>query len=98
MPITYVIECNQCSGLLLASADQKSRTCPFCGIKVNLQRAKRLAIADNSLIASEILRKIKTDRQLNTTKPPTRINPQQAPPPKRLRTTKPRTRTKQSTF
>lgn len=74
MPPTCIIECNQCSGLFIAAADQKTRTCPFCGIKVNLQRAKRLAQAENGIIASEMLRKIKSERQLNTTKPPPQID------------------------
>ena len=75
MPMTYVVECSQCSGLLLGAAEQKSRTCPFCGIRINLQKTKRLAVAENSMIASEILRKIKTERQLNTKKQPTQTNP-----------------------
>ena len=69
MPMTLIIECTQCSGLLLATIDQKTRVCPFCGAKVNLLRAKRLASAENSMMASEMLRKIKSDRQLNTKKP-----------------------------
>lgn len=75
MPVTYVVECNQCSGLLLASAEQKSRTCPFCGSRVNLLKVKRIVAADNSLIASEVLRKLKAERQFNTKKPPTKLNP-----------------------
>ncbi len=48
--------------------DQKTRVCAFCGIRVNLLRAKRLASAENSMMASEMLRKIKSDRQINTKK------------------------------
>jgi len=68
MPVTLIVECIQCSGLMLATIDQKTRVCPFCGAKVNLLRAKRLASAENSMMASEMLRKIKSDRQLNTKK------------------------------
>ena len=98
MPITYVVECDQCSGLLLAAIDQKSRTCPFCGTKINLQRAKRLATADNSIIASEILRKIKNERQLNTKKPPVQVEINKIAKAKPR--TRPRTRkkTRQSTL
>lgn len=48
--------------------DQKTRVCPFCGVRVNLLRAKRLASAESSMMASEMLRKIKSDRQINTKK------------------------------
>jgi hypothetical protein len=75
MPVTYIVECNECRGLLLAVIDQKTRTCPFCGARVNLLKTKRLAAAESSIIASEILRKIKTERQLNTKKPPTQTQP-----------------------
>jgi hypothetical protein len=72
MPPTFIVECKNCSGLLLAAVNQKTRTCPYCGTKVDLQRAKRLAKAENAFDASEILRKIKADRQSNPRKPKTR--------------------------
>ncbi len=68
MPITLIVECDKCKGLMLVGGDQKTRTCPFCGAKVNVQRVKRLASAENSMMASEILKKIKSDRQMNTQK------------------------------
>jgi DNA-directed RNA polymerase subunit M/transcription elongation factor TFIIS len=68
MPPTFIVECPQCSGLLLAAADQKTRTCPYCGARVDLHRARRLAKAENAFDASEILRKIKADRQVNARK------------------------------
>lgn len=69
MPPTFIVECRNCSGLLLASVEQKTRTCPYCGARVDLKRAKRLAKAENAFDASEILRKIKADRQSNARKP-----------------------------
>jgi hypothetical protein len=68
MPPTFIVECKNCSGLLLAAVNQKTRTCPYCGARVDLQRAKRLARAQNAFEASEILRKIKSERQSNARK------------------------------
>jgi DNA-directed RNA polymerase subunit RPC12/RpoP len=68
MTTTFIIECNHCSGLLLAAINQKTRTCPYCGTKVDLHKTKRLAKAENAFGASEILRKIKAQRQINTKK------------------------------
>jgi hypothetical protein len=68
MPATVILECNQCKGLLLAGKDQKTRTCPYCGTQVDLRKARRLASAENAFEASEILRKLKSERQNNTRK------------------------------
>jgi DNA-directed RNA polymerase subunit RPC12/RpoP len=61
LPITEVVVCSRCGGLLLAKADQKTRTCPYCGHKVALDKAKKVASAENAYEASKILRKLKTD-------------------------------------
>jgi hypothetical protein len=69
MTTTFIIECNHCSGLLLAAINQKTRTCPYCGTKVDLHKTRRIAKAENAFDASEILRKIKAQRQTNIKKP-----------------------------
>jgi uncharacterized Zn finger protein (UPF0148 family) len=69
MTQTAIIECPHCSGLLLAPMDQKTRTCPFCNTRIELHKAKRLAKAVNAIAASEILRKIKTERKDNAHNP-----------------------------
>ncbi len=61
MPVTIVVVCSRCRGLLLAKAGQKTRTCPYCGSKVALDRAKKVASAENAYEASEILRKLKSE-------------------------------------
>ena len=61
MPVTIVVVCGQCGGLLLAKAGQKTRTCPYCGSKVALDRARKVASAENAYEASEILRKLKSE-------------------------------------
>ncbi len=71
MPETFIIECSHCSGLTLAAADQKTKTCPYCGAKLDLPRTRHITKASNAFEASEILRKIKAERQSN----PRKISP-----------------------
>jgi DNA-directed RNA polymerase subunit RPC12/RpoP len=59
MQTTLVVQCSRCGGLFLAKADQKTRTCPYCGYQVLLAKARRIASAENAYAASEILRKLK---------------------------------------
>ena len=61
MTSTLIVVCSRCGGFLLAKADQKTRTCPYCGSTVILEKAKKLAAAKTSSEASEILRKLKND-------------------------------------
>jgi len=56
-----ILACGNCGGLLLAKAEQKTRTCPYCGSKVDLSKAKRLASAENAYEASKTLRKLKSN-------------------------------------
>ena len=59
MGVTVIIVCSNCGGLLMAAVDQKSKACPYCGGRVNVQKAIRVASAENAFKASEILREIK---------------------------------------
>ncbi len=61
MTVTLVVACSKCGGLLLAKADQRTRTCPYCGGRIDLERVKTVASAANAYEASEILRKLKSD-------------------------------------
>jgi hypothetical protein len=45
----------------LAKADQKTRTCPYCGGTVVLQRARNIASAKTAAEASAILRRLKSE-------------------------------------
>jgi DNA-directed RNA polymerase subunit RPC12/RpoP len=45
---TLVVVCSRCGGLLLAKADQKTRSCPHCGFIIFLQKAKKLASASTA--------------------------------------------------
>ncbi|MCJ7699162.1 DUF1922 domain-containing protein [Candidatus Bathyarchaeota archaeon] len=44
----------------MAQAEQKTRTCPYCGGTVFVQKAKRLASAKSAAEASQILRRLKS--------------------------------------
>ncbi len=65
MAITFVVVCSRCGGLLLAKAEQKTRTCPYCGSNVALQKAKKVASAKSANEASMILRKLKFEGMAN---------------------------------
>ena len=61
MAPTLVVVCGKCGGLLLARADQKTRSCPHCGFTIFLEKAKTLASASTANEASVMLRKLKSD-------------------------------------
>jgi len=64
MASVLVVVCSRCGGFLLAKAEQKTRTCPYCGFKVDLYKAKKVASAQTAQEASAILRKLKGDTAL----------------------------------
>ena len=65
MGVTLVIKCTNCGGLTLAAKAQKTKICPYCGTKIDLQKAPKMAAADTALEASEILRKLKSIKKQN---------------------------------
>jgi len=65
MGITVIVVCSCCGGLLMAAVDQKTRTCPYCGSRVNVQKAIHVASAENAFKASEMLRDIKRRKGFN---------------------------------
>jgi DNA-directed RNA polymerase subunit RPC12/RpoP len=60
MTSTLIVVCYKCGGLLLAKTEQKTRTCPYCGSTVILQKARKVASAESASEASAILRKLKS--------------------------------------
>jgi predicted RNA-binding Zn-ribbon protein involved in translation (DUF1610 family) len=62
---TLIVTCNSCGGLLMAANEQKTRTCPYCGSRVDLRRAKKVASANTAFEASEILRDLKSRKGFN---------------------------------
>ena len=64
MGVTLIIKCTKCGGLMLSAKSQKSKICPYCGTHINLLKAQKVAAANTSLEASEMLRKIKNEQKL----------------------------------
>jgi DNA-directed RNA polymerase subunit RPC12/RpoP len=61
MASTIIVVCGRCGGLLMAKAGQKTRTCPYCGSRVDVDKAKKVASAKSANEASIILRRLKSD-------------------------------------
>jgi uncharacterized Zn finger protein (UPF0148 family) len=62
MPTMLILKCTKCGGYILAAKDQKTKICPYCGVTVNLQKAQKVAAASTAFEASEIVRKLKSER------------------------------------
>ncbi|MDR0470875.1 MAG: DUF1922 domain-containing protein [Nitrososphaerota archaeon] len=62
MAPTLIMKCTKCGGYMLSTKAQKTKLCPYCNTKVNLERAQRIAAADSASEASEMLRKLKSER------------------------------------
>jgi len=56
-----IVVCGRCGRFLLARVEQKTRACPYCGFKVLVDKAKKVASAKNVYEASEILRRLKSN-------------------------------------
>ena len=54
-----IVVCSKCGGLLAAKAEQKTRTCPYCGFKILLEKSKHVAVANDAREASRILKILK---------------------------------------
>jgi acetyl-CoA carboxylase beta subunit len=62
MGTTLIIKCPKCGGLMLTAKAQKTKICPYCDTRVNLLHVERVAAAKTSVEASEILRKLKSEK------------------------------------
>lgn len=65
MAPTAIMKCPNCSGLILAGTQQKTKNCPYCGKSINLQKAQRLGQAQNAMDASEMLKQLKAKQAKN---------------------------------
>lgn len=59
MTDTLILACSNCGGLLLAKADTKTRTCPYCGATIKTDKAKKIGSAPTAQEASTLLKKLK---------------------------------------
>lgn len=59
--VFLIVVCGKCGGFLLGKDEQKTRTCPYCGSKVTIEKAKRVASAETAQEASAILQRLKRD-------------------------------------
>lgn len=55
-----IVVCGKCGGLLAAKVEQKTRTCPYCGSKIFLEKSKHVAVANDAREASATLKMLKT--------------------------------------
>jgi len=62
---TLIVRCTRCGGLLMAAEGQKTRTCPYCGARVQLTKTNVIASAENAFLASEILKEIKSKKNVH---------------------------------
>lgn len=56
-----IVVCGKCGGYLLAKKGQKTRTCPYCGLRILLGKALKVASAGNAEEASILLRRLKEE-------------------------------------
>ena len=56
-----VVVCSRCGGYLIAKSGQKTKTCSYCGFRLAIERAKKIADAESAQVASSVLRKLKTN-------------------------------------
>jgi DNA-directed RNA polymerase subunit M/transcription elongation factor TFIIS len=62
MTDTLILACSNCGGLLLAKADTKTRTCPYCGATIKTDKAKKIGSAPTAQEASTHLKKLKAPK------------------------------------
>jgi DNA-directed RNA polymerase subunit RPC12/RpoP len=65
MKTTLIITCTKCGNPLLATNDQKTRTCPYCNKRIDVKKAKHITSAKNPYEASKILKNIKKQKRFN---------------------------------
>jgi predicted RNA-binding Zn-ribbon protein involved in translation (DUF1610 family) len=63
MTDTLILACGKCGGLLLAKADTKTRTCPYCGVTIKIEKARKVGSAPTAQEASTLLKKLKAPKQ-----------------------------------
>jgi predicted RNA-binding Zn-ribbon protein involved in translation (DUF1610 family) len=62
MTLTLIVVCDNCGGFLLAKAYTKTRTCPYCGASVKVDKARKLGSAPTAQEASALLKALKASK------------------------------------
>ena len=62
MATTLIVKCPKCGGLMMAAEGQKTKLCPYCGARVDMTKAQRVASASNAFKASAMLKKLKNEQ------------------------------------
>jgi DNA-directed RNA polymerase subunit RPC12/RpoP len=60
-----IIECSHCGGLFIVTAGQKTKECPYCGTRIYVRKAKRIASTENAIEASKMLRILKKEKRFH---------------------------------
>lgn len=60
MTAFIIVVCSRCGGYLIAKSGQKTKTCTYCGVKLAVEKAKKIAVAETAQEASLVLRRLKT--------------------------------------
>ena len=68
------VECSNCRRFLLATSDKKTRMCPYCGKRVNLQDARIVAKSESSEEARRLLQELKVREHSESLTGPSRVN------------------------
>lgn len=58
-----VVQCTNCSRFLLATSDQRSRSCPYCGKRLSLEDVKVLAKSESAEDARLVLQELKIQKR-----------------------------------
>jgi len=61
-----VIFCYKCGQLLLANTNQKTRQCPYCETRLDLDKTKKVASAKTAQEASILIRALKKEKNAKT--------------------------------
>ncbi|MCK5402922.1 DUF1922 domain-containing protein [Candidatus Bathyarchaeota archaeon] len=57
-----IIQCYSCGHLLLSKIGQKTKKCPYCNIRLDLNKVKTLAQAKSASDASRMIIALKQNR------------------------------------
>lgn len=57
-----ILVCTGCGRLLVADASKKSRKCPYCGVRIQVDQARLVGTAKTAIEASELVQYLKRKR------------------------------------